>query len=114
MIQVRHRLASGRVSEAWEFDSARQVVDVVLQQGSADPIGFTLPICAIDKPRLGAYAISRLDGDSWRILPTRFIYSGGRLVHHEVAIHEALGARTMLVLTHAPADVDAELETLSL
>ncbi len=54
MIQVRHRLASGRVDEAWEFDPARQVVEVVLRQGSAEPLAFTVPVCAIDRPRLGA------------------------------------------------------------
>ncbi len=85
-----------------------------MRQGSAKPIAFTLAVCAVDRPRLGAFAITRLGEDSWRVLPTRFIYAGGRLVHDEVAIHEALGEREMLALTHAPADVDAELETLSL
>ena len=114
MIQVRHRKASGRLDEAWEFDPARRVIDVVLRQGSAEPLAFAVPVCAIDKPRLGAFAMSRFDGESWRILPSRFVLQGEKLVHQELAIHEAIGGRVQLVLTHAPLDVDAELEVMSL
>lgn len=98
----------------WEFDPQRRVIDLVLRQGSAKPIELTIPVCAIDKPRFGAFAMSRLDSDAWRILPTRFVFEGDKLVHQEVAIHEAIGARTMLALTHAPYEVDAELEVMSL
>ncbi len=114
MIHIRHRLASGRLDEAWEYDSARRCLDVVLRLGSASPIAFTLPVCAIDKPRLNAFAIARLDGESWRVLPSRFVLQGDKLVHHEVAIHESIGGRIQIVLTNAPSDVDAELEVLSL
>lgn len=114
MIHIRHRSASGRLDEAWEFDSARRVLDVVFHLGSAAPVAFTIPVCAIDKPRLGAFAVTRLDGDSWRVLPTRFVLEGEKLVHFEVSIHPSLDKRTMLVLTDAPYDVDAELEVLSL
>ncbi len=114
MIQIRHRSASGRLDEVWEYDSARRCLDVVLRLGSAAPLAFNIPVCAIDKPRLGAYAMTRLDGESWRVLPTRFISYGERLVHHESTIHSAFDKRTQLVLTNAPYDVDAELEALSL
>lgn len=114
MIQVRHRLASGRLDEAWEFDPSRRVIDLVLRQGSAKPLAFTIPVCAIDRPRLGAFAMSRLDSDSWRILPTCFVLYGERLVHHEMPIHPEIGGRVQIVLTHAPYEVDAELEIMSL
>ena len=111
MIQVRHRLASGRLSEAWEFDPARGTLDVVLQQGSAEPLGLTIHVCGVDSPRLGAFAVSRLDGDSWRVLPAQYVFAGGRLVYRDAPIHESLGM-SMLVLTHAPAEVDEELSRL--
>lgn len=111
-IQVRHRLASGRLSEAWEYDSARHVLDVVLQQASANPIAFTLLVCAPDRARVGAHPIIRLDGDTWRVLPAVFRFEHDILVPHDVVLHEALGHGNALVLTHAPADVDAELEAL--
>ena len=98
----------------WEFDPARRVVDLVLKQGGARPLELTIPVCAIDRPRLNAFAMSRLDGTSWRILPSRFVWQSERLVHFEVAIHPAIGGRTQLVLTHAPPGVDAELEMLGL
>lgn len=114
MIHVRHRTASGRLDEVWEFDPVRKCMDIVFRLGSAKPVAFTLPICAIDKPRLHAFAISRLDGESWRLLPSRFMFAGDKLVHVEVAIHHSLDKRTMLVLSRAPSDVDAELDCLSL
>jgi hypothetical protein len=112
LIQVRHRLASGRASEAWEFDSARKVIDVVLQQGSAEPIAFTLPVCAPDRPRVGAHPIMRLDGESWRVLPAVFRFEGALLLPMDAPVHETLGHGGQLILTHAPADVDAELGAL--
>ena len=114
MIEVRHRLASGRADEAWEFDPARRVIDVVLRQGSDTPLAFAVPVCAIDKPRIGAFAMIRFDFESWRILPSRFVLSGERLVHQEIRIHPDLGEHVQLVLTHAPYEVDAELEVMSL
>lgn len=114
MIQIRHRTASGRLDEMWEFDSERRVVDLVLRQAAAKPIAMTIPVCAIDRPRLAAFAMSRFDSESWRILPTRFIWEGERLVHFEVAIHPVIGGRVQLVLTHAPPAIDAELEMLGL
>jgi hypothetical protein len=112
MLQVRHRTASGSLSEMWEFDNARRVIDVVLRVASAKPIAFTVPVCAPDRARIGAYPVMRLDGESWRVLPARFVLEHGLLVPHDAAIHESFGRGSQIVLTHAPADVDAELESL--
>ncbi len=116
MIEIRHRSCSGRLDDVsmWEFDPSRRVVELVLRQGSARALELTIPVCVIDRPRLAAFAISRLDGCSWRILPIRFIWEGERLVYFEVAVHPAIGGRVQLVLTHAPAIVDAEFEALGL
>lgn len=112
MFQVRHRLASGSLHECWEFDAQRRVLDVVFRQGSAEPIGFTLPVCAPDRPRVGAHPIMRLDGESWRVLPAVFRYEGTMLLPVDAPVHESLGHGTQMILTHAPADVDAELSSL--
>lgn len=112
MILVRHRLASGRLDECWDFCAFRRVIDVVLRQASAEPIAFTLPVCAPDRPRIGAFPIMRLDAESWHVLPAIFRLEHEMLVPHDAVIHEALGAGRQLLLTHAPADVDAEIASL--
>lgn len=112
MIVVKHRTASGRLDQLWDFDSARRVLDVVFRLGSAHPVAFTLQVCAPDRARIGAHPIMRLDGESWRVLPAVFRMEHGMLVPVDAPIHESLGHGGQLVLTHAPADVDAELESL--
>lgn len=112
MIEVRHRSASGRLDELWEYDSARRCLEIVLRLGSAEPIAFTLAVCAPDRARIGAHPIMRLDGESFRVLPAVFRLEHGMLVPVDAAIHASLGPGSQLVLTHAPADVDAELQAL--
>jgi hypothetical protein len=80
-------------------------------------LAFTLPICAIDKPRFGAFPVTRLDSSSWRILPIRYVWadaSGTRLVHRAERIHDSLSMGDAVVLASAPHDVDQELSELSL
>ena len=96
----------------WEFDPSRRVIDVVLRLGSARPIAFTVAVCAPDRARAGAHPLLRLDGSSWRVLPAIFVASFGVLVPKDAPIHPTLGNGTQLVLSHAPADVDAELSSL--
>lgn len=116
MIHVRHRSASGRIDAMWEFDGQRRVLDVVIRRGNAT-MAFTLPVCAVDKPRFGAFGLTRLDASSWRVLPIRYVWadaSGTRLVHRSERIHESLSLGDAVILSQAPPDVDAELSELSL
>lgn len=106
MREVRHRLASGDVSSCWEYDPSRRVVDCVVRVNDLVSIGLTIEVCAVDRPYFGAHPIMRLDGDSWRVLPVRW---NGAFV--DAPLHASLG-HEQIVLTHAPADVDAELEEL--
>lgn len=113
MIQVRHRLSSGGVLwNIWDYDSARRVLEIVFQLGSAEPIAFTLSICAPDRARANAHPLLRLDGDSFRVLPAVFRVENEILVPHDCALHSSLSHGDALVLTHAPADIDAELSEL--
>ena len=112
MIAIRHRSASGDVSSCWEFDPARQSVELIFRLGSAEPIALTLPICSQTSPRLGAWALMRMGAEAWRILPLRFTRVSDRIVvPEERQIHEALGFEP-IVLTHTPPDVAEELERL--
>jgi hypothetical protein len=116
MLHVRHRSASGRLDALWDFCSARRVVDLVIRRGNAT-LAFTLPICAIDKPRFGAFPVTMLDSSSWRILPIRYVWAdaaGTKLVHRDERIHESLSLGDAIILSQAPADVDQELSELSL
>jgi hypothetical protein len=116
MLHVRHRSASGRLDALWEFDPGRSCVEVVLRRGGA-MLALTIPVCAIDKPRCGAFPIMRLDSSSWRIMPIRYMWasaSGTRLVHRDECIHESLSIGDAIILAQAPEDVDLELSELSL
>jgi hypothetical protein len=90
-------------------------VELVIQRGSI-VTAFTVNVCAIDKPRFDAFALARLDSDSWRILPIRYVWAGYgiKLVHDERAIHESLSKGDHIVLANAPEDVAIELQELSL
>lgn len=113
MLQVRHRLSSGgALWNIWDYDPARRVLDIVLKQGSADPIAFTLAICAPDRARANAHPMLRLDGDSFRVLPAVFRFESEMLVPHDCALHKSLSFGDALILTHAPPDIDAELSEL--
>lgn len=141
MLVLRHRSASSRLDALWEFDPARKVIDVVIRLGSEKPRAFTLPVCAPDKPRIWAHPILRLDGESWRILPSVFVpleaaeelqaddVHGIPIPRHApillvprdcrepaaaCALHDAIGLGSHLVLTNAPPSIDIELAELSL
>ena len=116
VIFVRHRTASGRLDAAWEFDSARRVIDIVFRLGEAEPIALCVPVCSSKKPRYHAFALTRFDSSSWRLLPIRFVPSNAsqpdRLVHDQRSLHSVLDRGTQLVLTCAPPNVVTELEAL--
>jgi len=114
---VPHRSASGRLDACWDFDPARRLVDVVLRLGSATPIDMSIPVCAIDRGRIGAYAIIREDDESWRILPSIFVPISGTvadLYRIDRAIHISLGRGDQLLLRNTPAGISLELEALAL
>lgn len=125
MITLKHRTASGDLSNQWEFDSARSVIEAVITLGSAKPIAFTIRVCAVDKPELWCHPIARLDGESWRILPAMIISAGvgkteprdcGHSIGLKAAIpcdlHHVIGPK-QIVLTNAPEEIDREIEALS-
>lgn len=105
MIYVRHRSASGRLDELWEYDPARHVVIATLRQGTAEPIDLTIPIASEARARYGAWKLVREGEDNWKVTPHRF--GSERLIPHP--IHRALGTNA-LVLLAAPWFVSAELE----
>lgn len=113
---VRHRTASGRLDACWEYDSGRRCVDVVFRLGEAEPIALCLPVCASKKPRYHAFALTRFDGSSWRLLPIRFVPASpsqpDRLVHDTHPLHPVLDRGTQIILTHSPPNVVDELERL--
>lgn len=130
MITIQHRSSPGRLDSMWEFDSERGVIEAVIRLGGTRAVGFTVPVCAPDKPRLWSHPIMRLDSVAWRILPAVWVVSPSsvvgrppKLVPSECsrregtapcALHEAIGAGSHLVLTGAPSDIDIEIVELDL
>jgi hypothetical protein len=129
MLTIRHRSASGHPDSLWEFDSGRGVIDLVFRLGSAAPIAVTVKICALERPKLWCHPITRLDGESWRILPAVWGVAPGSVIGQpprlvpmdcvdrhggplECELHRAVGPGAHVILTNAPAVVDAELEGL--
>ncbi len=125
MLTVRHRTASGDLSNCWEFDPQRRVVELVLRLGSAEPFAVTVAVCHPDRPRAHSHPILRMSGESWRILPAMFVPSfsvyrdreRSRLDPFDCTIrlpcdlHERIGMR-QIVLTNTPPEQDEELEEL--
>jgi hypothetical protein len=113
---VRHRSASARLDSLWEFDPARRCVEIIFRLGEAAPIALCVPVCASKKPRFHAFALTRFDGSSFRLLPIRFVpftpSQPDRLVHDQHALHPVLDRGTQIILTHCPEHVVAELESL--
>lgn len=124
MITLKHRTASGRLDALWEFCGERRALELVFRLGHAKPLALTVPVCAVDNPVLLSHPIMRLDSSSWRVLPMIWIVGeSGRFAQLDCArkgastpceLHRSIGGATHLVLTHAPDDVDLELESLSL
>ncbi len=131
MITLKHRTASGRLDALWEYDDARKCIELVFRLGTAKPRAVTVKVCAIDAPRIWCHPLTRLDGESWRILPAMMIpahtslpgrpptlaprdclgSAGGLRGAVPCELHEVVGS-AMVVLTNAPAIISEELEAL--
>lgn len=114
---VPHRSASGRLDACWDYDPARWVVDIVLRLGSATPIEMSIPVCSIDRGRLFAYAITRENEESWRVLPSIFFPvspSVTTLYRVDRALHLSLNRGDQIMLCNTPAGICLELEALAL
>lgn len=139
LITVRHRTASSARgdSNVWEYDPSRRVVDIVLRLGAAEPIAFAVIVCSPQRPRFAAHPIVRVDGESWRLLPSRFASIEDECLTtvelHGIAfpwprdvplqtvecrrgicpLHAAIGTGTHLILANSPPIVDDELSELA-
>lgn len=132
-LQVVHRSAAGSPTSRWDYDPARHVVDLVFRLGSAQPVAFTVRVCAVDSPRTWSHPLVRLGADSWRMLPAIWLpglsaaETGAPKLHMRdcaargdtlggsipCELHRLISAGSHLILTHAPDIVNAELERLS-
>lgn len=87
MLVVQHRSASSPLDSVWEFDPARRAIDIVFGLDALEPIAFTIPVCAIDRPRFGAHAMVPLDDACWRLLPSFFVVSEAAEVVAGIELH---------------------------
>jgi len=143
MLTLRHRTASsGSLINLWEYDPARHVIEMVIREAAGPEQDYTLPVCLAGRPRLGAHVISRVNEETWRILPTHYALlsldtskdwrnTGHRvqtptpmvLASKECAVaargllrcrlHESIGWGAQIFLTNAPPDVQRDLEALA-
>lgn len=110
-LHVRHASASGRLDELWDYDASERRLDVLVRLGALET-SITVQVCSQARPRLGAHPIKRIDGESWRVLPARFVLHGTTLFPIACPIGDVLVPGEHLILTNAPASVDAELDAL--
>lgn len=120
-VHVRHRSASGRLDEMWEYDPARRIIELVFRLASEHPSTASIPVCAPKAARRLAYPIVRIDGETWRIVAARFVESivelrgnsvTRMLVPEPFPIHPRLTCGDHILLCAAPPNVDRELEAL--
>lgn len=138
MLTLRHRTASGRLDELWEFDPARQVVELVFRLGAGPVRGFTISVCSPEKTTAFAHALMRRDADTWKILPSLFVpidQAPSYVIVHGIEVprtmplileakecrsrrqarvaacnlHEHIGYGMQIVLANAPDEVAREL-----
>lgn len=115
-MQLRHQSASGRLDESWSFDPKTRFVCMTGRMGNA-AFAVHVEVCSAAYPREGAYPIVRVNGESWRILPSRYTrispFTGVAVVAVGCAVIAVLGPGKSVLLTNTPDDVDALLERLS-
>ena len=99
MVSVRHKTASGRFDELWDYDVAERRVEAMVRTGNTTTF-ISVDVCALAHPRRGAYAVQQLDGETWEVLPGQAVPIVG------------LAPGDHLVLCHCPEAVSAELALL--
>lgn len=112
---VQHRTASGSLTQSWEYDARERRVHVSLRVGLVI-VGFSVAVCHGQRPRTGAHSIVRLDGETFRVLPARFVQSfqhrRAQLEPIACTVAEILAPGASLVLQQAPHHVSAEIDLL--
>ena len=114
MICVRHRSASGDLSNCWEYDASERRVNVTVRLGGQEA-SFSVAICSRDRPVLGAHPILRLTEVSWRVPPERYIRTWRERVERLETIRCPLSDLVgyfAVAITNAPPDVAKLLEAL--
>ncbi len=114
MICLRHRSASGDVSNGWEFDARERRILCSMRDGR-HVVEFGVYVCSAKRPAVGAHPIVRIDSEAFRVLPERYIVTWPKRIETLVTIRCPISdsvAYGNLVLTNTPATVAAELEAL--
>lgn len=108
MRSIRHITASGRLDEHWSYDRARRVVTLFVRVGNVSLPPIDVPVCSDEARRAGAYPVRRRDGETWIILPARYLSVAAA---EPRAVVVELG-REAVVLACTPSHVDDELVAL--
>lgn len=114
-ICLPHRTLRGGLEHAWEYVPNAHKVLIALQTGSMHTV-FSVDVCSANAPRLGAHPIARIDLETWRIIPMRYVRSwvGGveQLTPFPCPISSSLTPGDALMLLNAPIEVTEQLEEL--
>jgi hypothetical protein len=102
---LRFKSASGSLRDLWEWDAASKTVIATIGGRTIE-----IPVCS-RKPRHGAFYISRINEDAFKIAPSVFACIDGEF-HARAEVWDALLPCIPVVLTHAPDDVAAEMSEL--
>lgn len=116
-LSVRHVSASGRLDndERWSFDRGDWRIDATVRMG-ARLVPVVVYACSQARPRLGAHPLARVDGETWRVLPVRYVRAWPNGLETLIAvacpIGDVLAPGEALALTQTPPNIDQELDQL--
>lgn len=85
----------------WEIRDDQLVVTV-------RHIRMTLDVCSDATPRQGAYAVQRIDDETWRVMPVIYMQRGALWVSIPTMFDQQLIPESIL-LTNAPTEASAWL-----
>lgn len=115
ILYVAHVSASGRLDLGWDFIADEHRVDAVIRLGTV-PVHLSIHVCSRENPRLGAHPLQRIDGESFRVLPERYVRAFPNRIETlqpiRCPIGDILAVSEQLQLTHCTDAVVAELEKL--
>lgn len=114
MISLRHRSASGDLSNGWEFDPRERSILCNVREGQRS-VEFRVEVCARERLAFGAHPLARLDGESWLVLPERVIRTWPNRIEKLDTIRCPILAElgtVAIALTNAPEAVSHALEAL--
>lgn len=110
-LYLRHRDSSGTDPwNRWEAFESGSVLLAIKVAPTAPGLTFSVEL-ASKCPRIGAFQISRVDEERWRIMPARYTYVNSQWSTRAAMFHVGV-PMVPIILSHCPEGVAAALAKL--